>query len=127
MQASFQLVWSIEGIPEDEIPRHRASTRIVPQRGDHAGKLNALAKLVIADACDADLLVFLDGDALPVGSLDGVLELAGRGRLVAVRRDENEAIRSRIQASVSCRCGSGGRSAATGAWDRGGATGPAPR
>jgi hypothetical protein len=90
IHAPFQLVWSIEDIPEDEIPRQRASTRIVPQRGDHATKLNALAELVIADARDADLLVFLDGDALPVGPLDGVLELAGRGRLVAVRRDEND-------------------------------------
>ncbi|MBV9915099.1 MAG: hypothetical protein JO153_01250 [Solirubrobacterales bacterium] len=90
IRAPFQLVWSIEDIREEEIPRHKASTRIVPQCGDQAGKLNALAQLVIADARAADLLVFLDGDALPVGPLDGVFDLARRGRLVAVRRDEND-------------------------------------
>lgn len=55
--------------------------------GTHPEKLNALAEMVRADAAADDLLVFLDGDAFPIATLDrGVL---GDAPLAAVRRDEN--------------------------------------
>ena len=34
--------------------------------GDHPQKLNALAKIVMAESDPDDILVFIDGDALPV-------------------------------------------------------------
>jgi hypothetical protein len=55
--------------------------------GTHAEKLNALARIVSADADHGDHLVFIDGDAVPIAPVGP--ELLGGTRLAAVRRDEN--------------------------------------
>lgn len=56
--------------------------------GSHAQKLNSLAKIVIdSGAAPDDLLLFIDGDAFPIGSVDAAC-LDG-APLAAVRRDEN--------------------------------------
>jgi hypothetical protein len=55
--------------------------------GSHPEKLNQLAEVISADADAQDLVLFLDGDAFPVGPVDASV-LAG-APLAAVRRDEN--------------------------------------
>jgi len=63
---------------------------VEPSRGRVGANLNHLATLVGAEADPADLLVFLDGDAFPVG--DWITAARGwlaRFELAAVRRDEN--------------------------------------
>jgi hypothetical protein len=55
--------------------------------GSHPEKLNELAARVVAAADPDDLLLFLDGDAFPVGPVDASL-LDGHP-LAAMRRDEN--------------------------------------
>ena len=56
----------------------------------HAIKLNLMAELVCREADEADLLVFLDGDAYPVASVDALaVRLSEQKPLIAVRRDEN--------------------------------------
>jgi hypothetical protein len=56
----------------------------------HTEKLNALATAIAAEAAPDDVLLFLDGDAFPIGPLDAFLEQKlARVPLVAVRRDEN--------------------------------------
>jgi hypothetical protein len=59
------------------------------QRGSHATKLNELATIATSESDPDDILLFLDGDAIPVADLRMVLEQCSSGRLVAVRRDEN--------------------------------------
>jgi hypothetical protein len=87
----YRLAWSLEGISLAQVPRRRPQTAsVVSQSGEHADKLNALAEQAVAEARDDDVLMFLDGDALPVARLDAVVDLARSGRLVAVRRDEND-------------------------------------
>jgi hypothetical protein len=58
---------------------------------DHAVKLNLLADVIYAGSDrDRDLLVFLDGDAFPVGDAVGLARhQLGRHALVAVQRREN--------------------------------------
>lgn len=55
--------------------------------GSHPEKLNELARRVVAEAEESDLLLFLDGDALPIAPVDATI--LGGHRLAAVRRDEN--------------------------------------
>ena len=56
----------------------------------HTEKLNALATTIAAEAAPDDVLLFLDGDAFPIASVDAALaEALARVPLVAVRRDEN--------------------------------------
>jgi hypothetical protein len=56
----------------------------------HTEKLNALAKAIAAEAAPDDVLLFLDGDAFPIASVDTPLaDALARVPLVAVRRDEN--------------------------------------
>lgn len=57
---------------------------------DHAVKLNRLAEFVSANAYDEDVLIFLDGDAFPIGPLKPALQrLLAEAPLVAVQRHEN--------------------------------------
>lgn len=83
----FRTYVSLEGIA----PRwHDRFDVVVPSAGRHAGKLNHLARVVLADAADDDLLMFIDGDAFPVADPMPVVEKAlADTDLVAVRRDEN--------------------------------------
>lgn len=59
--------------------------------GPHAIKLNLLAHLIqFAAASDDDLLIFMDGDAFPVGDIESLLrEKLERHKLIAVQRLEN--------------------------------------
>jgi hypothetical protein len=58
--------------------------------GGHASKLNQLADIIAKDSEPDDILVFLDGDAFPVGPLSPWLEdTLRRFPLTAIRRDEN--------------------------------------
>ena len=69
---------------------------------DHATKLNQLAEIACADAEGPDdLLVFLDSDAFPIAPWeDFVRQKLQSNVLVAVRRQENLGIPSRILASA---------------------------
>lgn len=83
----YRTYASLEGIA----PRwHDAFDVVVPSAGRHAGKLNHLARVATDGADPDDLLVFIDGDALPVAdplpTIDSALATTA---LVAVRRDEN--------------------------------------
>jgi hypothetical protein len=78
-------IWAcLNGI--DDPPRD-AFYRIVDLEGTHPQKLNALAELIATEASADDHVLFLDGDAFPVGPLDPML--ADPATLFAVRRDEN--------------------------------------
>jgi hypothetical protein len=78
---------SLEGIdPSRAAQFHYASF----EGGSHPEKLNALASIILDEADDDDLLIFLDGDAFPVQPVRPFLDEAlARHPLVAVRRDEN--------------------------------------
>ncbi len=87
IQVPFETWASIEGID----PSYAGSfTRVLEQRGEHAGKLNHLAREITYVAADDDLIMFLDGDAFPIADpmpvITGALE---RAPLLAVRRAEN--------------------------------------
>jgi hypothetical protein len=56
----------------------------------HAIKLNLLADIIAASAQPADIIVFLDGDAFPVGEIEPLIDQALPVRkLVAVQRLDN--------------------------------------
>jgi hypothetical protein len=74
--------------------------------GTHAEKLNQLAAIVSREAAPDDHLVFVDGDAFPIATVDP--SLLATVPLVA------SAIRSRIRASASRRSRVGTRSRAIG-------------
>lgn len=58
--------------------------------GDHPQKLKALAKIVMTESDPDDLLVFIDGDALPIRPIAAwMTDALASYPLVAVRRDEN--------------------------------------
>lgn len=58
---------------------------------NHADKLNHLARLVGQEARPDDVLIFLDGDAFPIGPLDAFLERnLERYPLMAIQRREND-------------------------------------
>ena len=75
---------SLDGLDEDHRSRFHYSTEL---EGTHAQKLDVLAAVVAESAPDDDLLLFLDGDAFPIASVDANV-LQGLP-LAAVRRDEN--------------------------------------
>ena len=63
---------------------------VVEQRGTHAAKLNHLAIEISHEAADADLLMFLDGDAFPIADPMPLIEDGlAKAPLLAVRRAEN--------------------------------------
>lgn len=55
----------------------------------HAQKLDFLGERISEDAEPEDILLFIDGDAFPIASLDTVIHDLDRYPLIAVRRDEN--------------------------------------
>ena len=88
MDRPYRVYADLEGIDE----RHRERFDVATDLGPipHAQKLNALADLIAEEADPRDTLIFLDGDAFPVGPLGEFLEdRLARAPLAAVRRDEN--------------------------------------
>jgi hypothetical protein len=86
----YRVLCSVEGFDASEIGADPASRwSVIEQHGSHAEKLNDLARRALRDVEAGDVLLFVDGDALPVGDLADILEVCRRGSLVAVRRDEN--------------------------------------
>lgn len=83
---------SLEGIADPDV---RARFDVVEDfEGMHAEKLNALSALVLEEAEDEDLLVFIDGDAFPVRPIgEWMTGLLEEYPLIAVRRDENRSER----------------------------------
>ena len=65
--------------------------RVIPAKGDHAGKLNLLAGEIVNEARPTDVVIFLDGDAFPIADpMPTVRRGLDSTSLVAVRRDEND-------------------------------------
>ncbi len=87
ISVAYQTWASIEGID----PSYSASfDRVLEQRGQHAGKLNHLAREICHVASDDDLIMFLDGDAFPIADpMPVIAESLEKAPLVAVRRAEN--------------------------------------
>ena len=83
----FQVFANLEGIE----PRYDEYFDWTSRSGGpHPQKLNELADAISEVADPADLIVFLDGDAFPVRSLETWLPaLLSGAPLAAVRRDEN--------------------------------------
>ena len=76
-------VWaSLDGVEHGRGFDHETSLE-----GSHADKLDELARRVSEVARPEDHLLFLDGDAFPVATLEALLAIASP--LTAVRRDEN--------------------------------------
>jgi hypothetical protein len=95
VEQPFRVWADLEGVEAPAGTFHRvqdlAGTRTF-ENGifSHTEKLNALAEAVSAEAAPDDVLLFLDGDAFPIGPVDAFVEQAlARVPLVAVRRDEN--------------------------------------
>ncbi|HEY5250112.1 MAG TPA: hypothetical protein VIJ09_00525 [Acidimicrobiales bacterium] len=88
LAGDFRVFAALNGIDD---PEHRSRFYFgVDLEGDHPEKLNALAKTAIERSDPADILMFIDGDAFPVQSLDAWMDEALRSYpLAAVRRDEN--------------------------------------
>ena len=81
-------VWtSLQGIDPSFADRF---DHVIDQEGGHAGKLNNLAVEISHQADDADLIMFLDGDAFPVADPMPLIEAGLQdASLVAVQRSEN--------------------------------------
>jgi hypothetical protein len=75
---------ALSGVPVD---RHREFAYAEDLSGTHPDKLDVLARVVMDEADERDLLVFLDGDAFPIAPLPS--DLLDSAPLAAVRRDEN--------------------------------------
>jgi hypothetical protein len=56
---------------------------------NHAQKLNKLAEHILGCADPEDILIFIDGDAFPVGELHQTLDELEQYPLIAVKRAEN--------------------------------------
>jgi hypothetical protein len=84
----FQVFANLQGI--DDRTYDGSFDFVTRSDGNHPEKLNALAKAIGDVAEPDDLIVFLDGDAFPIRSLDDWLrQLQKDHPLAAVRRDEN--------------------------------------
>ena len=83
----FRVYAALEGIDRDEWRRFHFAADL---RGTHPQKLKALAAIVLERADPDDILVFIDGDALPVRPIGAWMERSlATFPLAAVRRDEN--------------------------------------
>ncbi len=83
----YRVYAALEGIDPEEWKRFHFAADL---QGTHPQKLNALAAVVVERADPDDILVFLDGDALPVQPIGSWMASTLRTYpLVAVRRDEN--------------------------------------
>ena len=91
---------SINGIDRSRWSRYFYFADELP--GNHAEKLNALAEIVLENASSSDHLLFLDGDAFPIGPIDPVLDSVQS--LVAARR-VRERRRSSTPSIVLCHDG----------------------
>jgi hypothetical protein len=76
----FRVYGSLEGVPQEF---ERFFDVVVPSHGPHAGKLNLLGRVVLAQAHPDDLIFFLDGDAFPIADLTGVVREHLRDAAVA--------------------------------------------
>jgi hypothetical protein len=89
MTEPFRVYAWLNDVPGDHRHKfHYVNTEPVPQ---HAVKLNILADLIYFDSNrDDDLIIFLDGDAFPIGDFVGfVRQKLKQYPLVAVQRSEN--------------------------------------
>ncbi len=87
LREPFRVFANLQGIEAGYDQQFDFVTRV---DGTHPDKLNDLAAAISRDAAPDDLIIFLDGDAFPVRSLDDWLdELLADHPLAAVRRDEN--------------------------------------
>jgi hypothetical protein len=88
LDAPYRVFASLNGI---EDPATWARFHFAADlEGSHASKLNQLADIIAKEAAPSDVLIFLDGDAFPVGPLTPWVEDTMRAYpLAAVRRDEN--------------------------------------
>ncbi len=88
LEGEFRVFASLNGITDLELrDRFYYSDDL---EGSHEEKLNALAAVVIERSDPTDILMFIDGDAFPVRSLDAWMHDTLRTYpLAAVRRDEN--------------------------------------
>lgn len=87
MKAPYRVYGALWGIDNSWDHRFFAVHR---EPANHASQLNALAKIICANAGDDDLLVFLDGDAFPIVELsEPMRRIVSRWPLAAIRRDEN--------------------------------------
>lgn len=86
--APFRVFASLNGVDGPDTRRRFHFAADLP--GGHAVKLNDLAGRAISESEEQDVLVFLDGDAFPVGPLVPWIESTlDRHPLAAVRRTEN--------------------------------------
>ena len=87
LSVPYQTWTSLEGISSSYSDRFDV---VIEQHGEHAGKLNHLAREICHVAADDDLIMFLDGDAFPIADpMPLVTESLEQAPLVAVRRVEN--------------------------------------
>jgi len=64
--------------------------RILSYRPHHHRKLNKLAQAALSQAESGDSILFCDSDAFPVASIDHLVELLPRVKMVAVQRLEHK-------------------------------------
>lgn len=87
IEEPFRVYAALEGIDAGEWGKFHFAADL---KGTHPDKLNALADIVYEDSDPDDVLVFIDGDALPVRPIAQWMRRAlDDYPLVAVRRDEN--------------------------------------
>src|SRR5579862_1674538 len=87
LSVPYQTWTSLEGIDPSYSNRF---DMVLEQRGDHAGKLNHLAREICHVAADDDLIMFLDGDAFPITDPMPVIGAGlAQAPLLAVQRVEN--------------------------------------
>jgi len=83
----FRVYAALEGIAPEQWERFHFAADL---QGTHPQKLNALAAIVVERAAPDDILVFIDGDALPIRPIASWMSRTlDDYPLVAVRRDEN--------------------------------------
>ena len=83
----YRVVANLQGVPGDHAHKF---DRVVPAIGRHSGKLNLMAAEILTEADSEDLIMFLDGDALPITDpMPAVHEALENSVLIAVRREEN--------------------------------------
>jgi hypothetical protein len=89
ISAPYRVYAFLNGIPEANRSKFfYASSDPIKE---HAKKLNLLAKVIAASSAHDDLIMFLDGDAFPVGDVMKVVdEGLSSHPLVAVQRLENK-------------------------------------
>jgi hypothetical protein len=88
LKSDFRVYAWLNNIPDAPTDSFYYFTRepVAP----HAVKLNLLADIIAASAKPDDLLIFIDGDAFPVGDIEALMrEKLSAAKLLAVQRLEN--------------------------------------